>query len=309
MARTFGKRRIFAQSPQHVLDIDDGVIDKFADRDGKSAERHHVHRKSPRPKDERRNCERKRQCRQRDDRRTDIQEEQDENDRDDHARFDEYAHDVVDGAFDKARGAERIAIQRDSRGHRLLCAIEDAINLPRQLKRVGAGRLLHTHHDRGNRAIRRRTALSRGRESHIRDVTNRDRHTVAIRDKRATNVFDARHARNLADRKFLLTHVLHVARGCRAVRCAGGICDFGNRNTEQCEPILLHVDAVLGKFATDRNHLRDTRNRENLAAELKLRVRTQIHWRRFAARRKEREEHDLAGEARHRCDFRVRILG
>ena len=309
MTRALRKCRILAQSPQDVLDINDGVVDEFTNRDGKSTERHHVHRESPRPKDERRNCERKRQRGQCDDRRTDVEEEQDEDDRDDDARFDEDAHDVVDRALDKARGAEGIAIQRDSRGHRLLGAIEDAINLPRQLKRVGTRRFLHADNNRRNRAIRSSAALSCRGESHIRHITNRDRHAVAGRDKRATNVIDTCHARDLTDRKLLLTNILHVARGCRAVRCARGLGDFGNRNTEQREPILLHVDAVLGKFATDRNHLCDTRDRKNLAPELKLRVRAQIHRRRFAARRREREEHDLAGEARHRRDFRVCILG
>ena len=39
-----GKKAVLAKPAEHVLDVDDAVIDDFADRDGKSAQRHHVDR-------------------------------------------------------------------------------------------------------------------------------------------------------------------------------------------------------------------------------------------------------------------------
>ena len=36
------ERAVFAQAAEDVLDIDDGIIDEFADGDGEAAERHRV---------------------------------------------------------------------------------------------------------------------------------------------------------------------------------------------------------------------------------------------------------------------------
>jgi hypothetical protein len=51
VARRSGREvRVLAQAPDHVLDVDHGVVDQLADRDRHAAERHRVQASRRRPR-------------------------------------------------------------------------------------------------------------------------------------------------------------------------------------------------------------------------------------------------------------------
>jgi hypothetical protein len=78
-----------------VLDVDDRVVDEFADGDGQAAQRHDVERHAKAVHGEQRNRERERERGQRDDRGPHIEEEEDEDDGDDDRCIRRTLNDVV----------------------------------------------------------------------------------------------------------------------------------------------------------------------------------------------------------------------
>ena len=81
------------QPAEDVFDIDDGVIDQFADGDGQPSQRHRVDADSEVGHRDDGRHQRQRNRRQADERGAEIPEEQEQNDRDEHAAFEQRALD------------------------------------------------------------------------------------------------------------------------------------------------------------------------------------------------------------------------
>ena len=96
-----------------------------------------------------------------------------------------------------------------------------------------------------------------------------------------------------------------------AVLCAPRVASTTSceRQSEEREPLLADVDLILGQLTADRDHLRDAGDREQAVPEVELGVGPELEIADRAARRREREQHDLAGDRRDRRDLRVCVLG
>jgi hypothetical protein len=91
---------VFLKPSQDVFDVDDGVIDEFANRNRQTAERHGVDRQPEILEHENRDQDRDRDRGQRDDGRAPVHEEQDQDDGDDGCGFQQHDLDVADRGFD-----------------------------------------------------------------------------------------------------------------------------------------------------------------------------------------------------------------
>jgi hypothetical protein len=88
---------------------------------------------------------------------------------------------------------------------------------------------------------------------------------------------------------------------------ASGLDDVLHRQVVELQLLLPHVDLVLGQVAADRDDLGHARHREQLVAQLELGVGAHVHRRLTAVGRRQRQQHDLAGDRRDRRDLGVRV--
>ena len=107
--RRLGIRRVLvlAQPAEDVLDVDDRVVDQFADRHGQAAERHRVDRHAEPLEDQPRDDDRQRNRRERDERRAEVQQEQEQDDDDQDAAVAQRLDDVVNAQVDERLSADR----------------------------------------------------------------------------------------------------------------------------------------------------------------------------------------------------------
>ncbi len=304
-----GPTRVLAQASQHVLDVDDGVVDQFADGDRKAAERHHVDGQAERPQDQQGHRDRQRQGRQGHQRRPGVDEEQGQDHRDDHRGLEQDLQDVVDRTLDEAARPEGVPIEHHARRHRRLDLIEDLVDSAGQFEGVGARGLLDADHDRGAATIRGGAPLRRTGQPHLGDVADRHRSARVHRHDGPLDVRDLANPSHLSNGHLQAVHVLEVARARGGMGSSGGLDHIGDREAEERQAILIDVHAVLGKFTADRDHLGDAWDRQHRVGEVELGEGAKLQRRHHAVGRGERQQHHLAGDARHRGDLGMDALG
>ena len=91
-----GFRLVLAQSPEHVLDIDDRIVDELADGDGEAAQGHGVDAQAEQMEHDHRDQDGDRNGGQRDGCRAPVEEEQEQDECHDDERFDQHAQHIVD---------------------------------------------------------------------------------------------------------------------------------------------------------------------------------------------------------------------
>lgn len=97
----------FAEAPEDVFHVDDGVIDDFADGDGQAPERDGVERDAEPVERDDGTEERQRDGRERDERRAEMAEEQEEHHRHEHAAQEQRVLDVLQRDFPCNRRANQ----------------------------------------------------------------------------------------------------------------------------------------------------------------------------------------------------------
>jgi hypothetical protein len=145
---------VLAQTPHHVLDVDDRVIDERADRDRHAAERHGVDAGAERAQRQHGRGQRERHRGQRDRGGAQIGEEQQHHDDHQNAAVAQRRDDVVDGDFDEIGLPEDLAIDGHALRQFVLEHVELSIQSAGQLDRVGTRLLLNADDHRRFAAAR-----------------------------------------------------------------------------------------------------------------------------------------------------------
>ena len=150
---------VFAEPAQDVLDIDNGIVDEFADRDGEAAQRHRVDRQSQSLECDEGHDKGQRNRRERNEGRSQVHQKNHQNQRHHHGRLDQCPLQAADRRFDEACLAELNVGRRDAGRQRLLHELQGLLNLMGQRHRIGP-RLLLDRQDDGLacREIRHRRA-------------------------------------------------------------------------------------------------------------------------------------------------------
>src|SRR5262245_30804557 len=104
---------VFAQPPEHIFDIDNGIIHNFAYRNGEAPQCHGIDR-APQPLEHNdRNEQRKWNCRETDHARSPTEKKKNEDNDDQNATLDHRRVDVRDRSLDEVRLAEDRRIEND----------------------------------------------------------------------------------------------------------------------------------------------------------------------------------------------------
>ena len=192
---------ILAQPPHDVFDVDDGVVDDLADRDGEAAEGHCVQRHAEAVQDDDGGEKRQRDRDARYRRRPDVEEKQEKDDDHEDAAQQERVADALRRDVDEGRRPEKRRIKlyalRFKRGlqrrERVLHAPRDLLRVRAELRRDNeddaglahdrraADRRLRRIGDRGD--VRQYDACgAAGRDDGASDRRRRHRLSVAVKD-------------------------------------------------------------------------------------------------------------------------------
>src|SRR5205085_4490920 len=109
---------VFAQATKDVLDIDDRIVDQFADRNGQSTKRHRVDRHAQPFENQRGDQNRKGDRCQRDERRTQIQQEEKQNHHDEQAAVAQRMNYVLDPQLNKTLLLKDVGLDANVRRQR-----------------------------------------------------------------------------------------------------------------------------------------------------------------------------------------------
>ena len=122
---------VLAQTPENIFDVDDGVVDQRADRDGHAAQSHRVDRRAEKFERQHRGEQRERDRQQRNERGAQIHEKQ----KQDHNHHDgavaQRVDDVIDGDLDEIRLAKDLPVDRHARRQRLLNVFQSSVQFRR----------------------------------------------------------------------------------------------------------------------------------------------------------------------------------
>ena len=184
-------RVVLAQPPNHVLHVDDRVVNERADGNRHPTERHRVDARAEGAQRENRRGERQRHRRQRDRGRPEVGQKQQHDDDDEDAAVAKRVDHVVDGYLDEVGLPEDVPVNGDAGRQLLLERVELAVQPLGDLDRVGARLLLHADDHRGLAAAGAFAALERGALADVGDVAHEDRTIAAQRDHRVADLRQA----------------------------------------------------------------------------------------------------------------------
>ena len=222
---------VLAQSPEHVLDADDRVVDQLADGDGEAAQRHRVDGEAEQLKHDHRDQDGDRDGRQRNERRAPVQQEQEQHHGHDDEGLDQDSQHVVDRDLDERRLPEQHVDGGDVLRQDALQIAQRRLDLPGQLEGVGVGLFLNGEdhggiaHVAGVAALHARRIVDRG------DLAEPDGDALAIGDGQGFQVLQAGGAGEIADQILAPMLVDEAARGVGAELPERGL-DLAARDVE-----------------------------------------------------------------------------
>ena len=158
-ALALGAALVLAQAPEHVLDVDDGVVDERSDGDRQTPQRHGVDRGAEGREGEDSGDQRGRQSERRDQGRAAVAEKEHQDEDDQDRPFDERLRDVADRDLDEVGLAEVLALEPDARRKRAFELGQPGVEGAGERERIRARLLLDREDDRGPRLVGRRSAL------------------------------------------------------------------------------------------------------------------------------------------------------
>ena len=293
---------VLAEAPEHVLDVDDRVVDELANGDGEAAEGHGVDGETKGAKDERRDDERQRDGGQRDRRRPEVEEEQEQHDGDENCPVTQALDHIVNGALDEGRLAEETRIDGDAGRHRLLQLGDGDVDPLRQSDGVRAGLLLNRQDRRGLRVNRGVSALDSRSLAHGGDLPERHRGSVAHGEDGARDIGLVARTADGADEE-LEPAPIDVPSGGVGVRLLDGAGDVVERELHRRELRRINRDVDLAHFAANRNDLRDAGEGEQPWPDDPVGLSAQLHRRHAVPLHT--DQHDLAhdgGDGTHPGD-------
>jgi len=166
-----GQQAVFAQAPENVFHIDNGIVHHLADGDGESAQRHGIEADAEVIQHDHRSQQRERNRGGRNDRCARVEQEQEQHDQHQRSADQQRGAQVADRGFNEVGRTEQVGIQRHAFGSEGGFELREAL-----FQRPGHGQgiravlfLDHQHHARLP-LDRSRTDCGGGRHRHIRDV-------------------------------------------------------------------------------------------------------------------------------------------
>ena len=274
-----GEMGVFAEPPEDVLDVHDGVVHEFPDGHRQAAEGHGVDRHPEPLEDEARDHDRERDGRERDEGGAEVEQEQEKHDDHEDAAVAEGIDHVADAQIDKGLLLVELGLQEDVGGERGPQFVEGPGDLVREPPRVGPW-LLGDHEDHGGLAVDRRVAaLHLRRLGHAGHLP--EHHGTAPRglhDHRHEIV----HALNAAERadEKLVAALREVApRGVGVAGLHGGL-HLVEREAILQEQFRIDEHLELLPPAAHRHHLRDAGDRQQPLPHHPVCQRADLHRRR-----------------------------
>jgi hypothetical protein len=170
---------VLAQTPHHVFDVDNRIVDQGTDGDRHAAECHRINRRTEGAQHENRGGQREWHRSQRDRGGTQICQEQQHHDDDQDPAVSKRSDHVVDGDLDKIRLAEDFPVDRHAFRQLLLQTIELSIEARREFDRVRSGLFLNADDHRGLTAARALAAFEGASFADVGDVANQHRPAAA----------------------------------------------------------------------------------------------------------------------------------
>ena len=169
------QRRVLAQAPHDVLDVDDRVVDQLADGNGQSAQAHGVEREAEPVHGDGGGNQRERQRDERDGGGAHVHQEHHHHEDDEAGAFEQRLEQVVERLLDEVGAAKQVLLNLHPLGQGLLDLVERGVDAFGQLERVGARLLLDADDHRRARVVRAVAALDRRAFTHGREIPNQDR--------------------------------------------------------------------------------------------------------------------------------------
>ena len=252
---------IFAQAPEDVLDVDDGVIDQFADGDGDAAKGHGVDGQTGKIEHDRGRQDRHRDRGQRDRRGPPVHQEQEQHDGDDRAGLEQDPLDIADRGLDEIGLAEDDLVGLHARRQRGRDFLQRLLDLARQPDRIDVGLLLDRDDDGGLAHIAGVAALDLGRELDGGNLLQIDRPAIDLRHHHAAKVVQIGGPSDVADQIFARMLIGKSAAGIDAELVQGQF-DLLVGDAEAAQRRRIGRDPVLPDLAAHRNHLRDAGDRQ-----------------------------------------------
>ncbi len=196
---------------------------------------------------------------------------------------------------------EDVAPDDHSGGQRRLQFVDDGIEPPSQLQRVGAGLLLNPQDHRRTRVVRA-LAPSQGRpDLDASEIADEDRPAVPRRDDGLADFIESFRPADAQDQVFLPSG--HAESGRRVPVGPGQrFFDLAERDVVGGKQFRSDDGLVLALRAADRRHLGYSGNRQQPAAKPRVRGRPQIEHRVRVGL--QRQEQDLAHDRRDRSQHR-----
>ena len=297
-------RAILAQAPQDVLDADDGVVDQLADRDREASQRHRIDRQIEQSEDDDGDEHGHRNRHQRNEGRAHVHQEQEQHHADDQQRFEQDAFDIADRGFDEAGLAELHLQGGDAGRQGFLRGFEGRLDFAGQQHGVHAGLLLHPQHHGRLPLVAGAAAPCPRRIADLGDGAEQDRHAIARRHHEARERCRITFAAERADHELLRTLVDETAAAIRGEAAHGGF-DVIERDVELTHPGRIRRDTILAHLSTDRDHLRNARNRQQPRPKIEFGDFAQQH--RIGFFPSECHQHDLAHDRGDRADRSLNI--
>src|SRR6516165_8361813 len=263
-----GPGAVFAQSAQDVLYIHHGVVDEFADRDGKATQRHRIDRQPQRFEYDEGDEKGQGNRRERNEGRPHVHQKNHENQRHDDRRLDQRPLQAADRRFDEGGLAELNVRRRDTGRQRLLDDRKGGFDLVGQRHRIGAGLFLDREDHRRLAAISGVAALHACGEIDAGDLAQQHRLILAIGDHGVAQIFQAPGQPDVADQVFTALLVDEPAAGVDA-EARNGALDLVVSDVEKVHRDGVRHDAILANFAADRDDLRNARNCQKLGRNTK----------------------------------------
>ena len=246
---------VLLEPAEHVLHVHHGVVDQFADGDGEAAERHGVDAQPEGAEHQHGDEQRHRDGRDRDRRRPHVEQEGEQHDRHDDDGLFQHRLQVGDRELDEPGLAEQDAVRAHPLRQRPRRLGHHALDLGRDLDRIGAGLLLDGDDD-GRLALDATVAAAEARaELDPCHLAEQDRRPARARgDHEAAQVLDPGGTPKIAYHVLGPVLVHEAATGVGAEALDGAL-QLLVRDGEPVQLRDVRHDLVLPDLAADRDHL------------------------------------------------------
>ena len=194
---------VLLQTPEYVLHINNGVINKLTNSDSQTTERHRIDANTEITHRDNRRDERKRDSRKTDYRCSEIPQKEEEHNGNQEASFEQGLLNIVDRPFNECGLLKGLRFDRDVGGKRPAESGEGNFDLPRDFNGVCVGLFLDCRDNIRMHVEASVATLQCGTKLHRGDVLHKDWRSVPDGDGRVCEVFQRIHAASCTDQVLL----------------------------------------------------------------------------------------------------------